>query len=65
MIGILLILVDLMMRLFIVEKEWKPTIQDLVGNDPYGEDIIFLGESTGGVVALRRAVGHGEAGCVF
>lgn len=64
-IGVLLILVDLTMRLLIVEKEGEPAIEDLVGDDSDREDIIFLGEIAGRVVALGRAVGHGKTGCVF
>lgn len=61
MVGVLLVLVDLMMRLLVIEKEGKLAIEDLIGNDPDREDIVFLGKSTGGIVALRRAVRHGEA----
>lgn len=34
MIGVLLILVDLLMRLLVVEKEGELAIEDLVGNYP-------------------------------
>ena len=65
MIGVLLVLVDLMMRLLVVEEEGELAIEDLVGDDSDREDIVLLGKGARGVVTFGRAVRHGEAGCVF
>lgn len=63
-VGVVGVPVDLAARGVVGEKEGVVAVEEFVGDDAEGEDVVLLVEVSGGEVAFGGGVGHGEAGRV-